>query len=95
VTSIERMLLLAAHESAAVQRFHNGRQQEPAQAGTYLLGSAMSSSVTAQGKGGTHPCTACEKGAVLMSFSSRSTCRTQTVMLTFSKTPVSLCISQP
>jgi hypothetical protein len=38
-----------------------------------LLGSAMSASVTAHGSGGTHSCTAGEKGAVLMSFSMSST----------------------
>jgi hypothetical protein len=38
-----------------------------------LFGSAMSASVTAHGSGGTHSCTAGEKGAVLMSFSISST----------------------
>jgi hypothetical protein len=39
----------------------------------HLLGSATSASVTAQGSGGTHSCTAGEKGDVLMSFSISST----------------------
>ncbi len=39
----------------------------------YLLESLMSASVTLHGRGGTHACTAGEKGLVLMSFSSSST----------------------
>jgi hypothetical protein len=49
----------------------------------YLLGSATSASVTAHGSGGTHSCTAGEKGDVLMSFSISSTsCRQQTCVHT-------------
>ena len=40
----------------------------------YRLGSATSAAVTAQGSGGTQACTAGEKGVVLISFSSSSTC---------------------
>lgn len=40
----------------------------------YRLGSATSAAVTVQGSGGTQACTAGEKGVVLMSFSSSSTC---------------------
>ena len=40
----------------------------------YRLGSATCAGVTAQGSGGTQACTAGEKGAVFMSFSSSSTC---------------------
>jgi hypothetical protein len=82
VTRSEQLL---QHGSPAGQTFfQRARSEALTRAGTHLLGSAMSSSVTAQGSGGTHPCTACEKGAVLMSFSSSSTWRVERAMLTFS-----------